>query len=64
MCRFDGINFLNKVKGKKIMFVGDSVSLNQWESLLCLIHAAVPFSTILQETKDQISTVTFKARTP
>lgn len=58
--RFDGKYFLKKVKGKKIMFIGDSVSLNQWESLLCLLHAAVPHSTIIQETNDQISTVTFK----
>ncbi|KAK1285496.1 hypothetical protein QJS10_CPB20g01981 [Acorus calamus] len=40
--RFDGNDFLKRMKGKKIMFVGDSLSLNNWQSLLCLLHAAVP----------------------
>ncbi|KAL6574070.1 Protein trichome birefringence-like 38 [Orobanche hederae] len=40
--RFDGLKFLNKWRGKKIMFVGDSLSLNQWQSLACMIYAAIP----------------------
>jgi hypothetical protein len=28
--------------GKKVMFVGDSLALNQYESLLCMLHAAAP----------------------
>ncbi|KAF9620651.1 hypothetical protein IFM89_013677 [Coptis chinensis] len=40
--RFDGVDFLRRLKGKKIMFVGDSLSLNQWESLICMLHTAVP----------------------
>ncbi|WCJ30936.1 TRICHOME BIREFRINGENCE-LIKE 39 [Euphorbia peplus] len=31
--RFNGMYFLEKWRGKKIMFVGDSLSLNQWQSL-------------------------------
>ncbi|KZV29714.1 hypothetical protein F511_05808 [Dorcoceras hygrometricum] len=31
--RFDGKLFLEKMRGKKIMFVGDSLSANQWQSL-------------------------------
>ncbi|KAF2322432.1 hypothetical protein GH714_017011 [Hevea brasiliensis] len=38
--RFDGQKFLESFQGKKIMFIGDSLSLNQFESLLCLLHAA------------------------
>ncbi|CAN0917112.1 Protein trichome birefringence-like 38 [Linum grandiflorum] len=34
------------MKGKKIMFVGDSLSMNQYDSFLCLLQAAVPNSTI------------------
>ncbi|GFP79716.1 protein trichome birefringence-like 38 [Phtheirospermum japonicum] len=40
--RFDGVDFLKRWTGKKIMLVGDSLSLNQWNSLVCLLHAADP----------------------
>ncbi|KAK4386563.1 protein trichome birefringence-like 37 [Sesamum angolense] len=40
--RFDGAGFLRRWKGKKMMFVGDSLSLNQWNSLVCMLHAAAP----------------------
>ncbi|KAK4487730.1 hypothetical protein RD792_005615 [Penstemon davidsonii] len=40
--RFDGLNFLKRWKGKKILFVGDSLSYNHWSSLVCMIHGAVP----------------------
>ncbi|CAN6843354.1 unnamed protein product [Brassica oleracea] len=51
--RFDGQAFLNKWRGKRVMFVGDSLSQNMWESLGCMIHASVP------DTK-----TTFMKRTP
>ncbi|KAF5740350.1 putative Trichome birefringence-like 22 [Tripterygium wilfordii] len=35
--RFDSIKFLEMVRGKKLAFVGDSVSRNHMESLLCLL---------------------------
>ncbi|XP_078176973.1 protein trichome birefringence-like 37 [Carex rostrata] len=40
--RFDGMDLLRRWRGKRIMLVGDSLSLNQYESLLCLIHASAP----------------------
>ncbi|KAL1829026.1 hypothetical protein ACET3Z_007438 [Daucus carota] len=42
--RFDGEEFLIKMRGKNIMFVGDSLGRNQWESLICMISASVPRS--------------------
>ncbi|KAK6946604.1 PC-Esterase [Dillenia turbinata] len=42
--RFNGQDFVTRFKGKKILFVGDSLSLNQWESLSCLVHSALPTS--------------------
>ncbi|KAK2977934.1 hypothetical protein RJ640_016611 [Escallonia rubra] len=40
--RFNGLQFLEKWRGKKIMFVGDSLSFNMWQSLSCMIHSWVP----------------------
>lgn len=58
-CRFDGVKFLRKYKGKKIMFVGDSLSLNQWQSLTCMLHAAVPGANFTMTTIGNISTFSF-----
>ncbi|KAJ0095151.1 hypothetical protein Patl1_17047 [Pistacia atlantica] len=58
--RFDAEDFLNRFKGKKIMFVGDSVSLNQMQSLLCLLQTSVPHANIISQTNDSISTVFFQ----
>uniref|UniRef100_A0A6M2EP25 Uncharacterized protein n=1 Tax=Populus davidiana TaxID=266767 RepID=A0A6M2EP25_9ROSI len=40
--RFNGLEFLQNMRGKSMMFVGDSLGRNQWESLLCLISSSVP----------------------
>ncbi|KAL2514636.1 Protein trichome birefringence-like 38 [Forsythia ovata] len=58
--RFDGQDFLRRLKNKKIMFIGDSVSLNHWQSLVCLLHNAVNGLNIIRETNDTTSTVTFQ----
>ncbi|KAI3914892.1 hypothetical protein MKX01_018061 [Papaver californicum] len=39
--------FLEEMEREEIMFVGDSLSLNQWQSLTCLIHASLPISRLL-----------------
>ncbi|KAB5541126.1 hypothetical protein DKX38_014100 [Salix brachista] len=43
--RFNGLEFLRNMKGKSMMFVGDSLGRNQWESLVCLISSSVPRSS-------------------
>ncbi|CAK9164190.1 unnamed protein product [Ilex paraguariensis] len=57
--RFNGLDFLLKLKGKTVMFVGDSLGRNQWESLICLISAAVPHSPIQMSRGDPLSTFKF-----
>ncbi|PWA47572.1 PMR5 N-terminal domain, PC-Esterase [Artemisia annua] len=42
LSRFDGQIFLENLRGKTIMFVGDSLSKNHWLSLLCMIYSSVP----------------------
>ncbi|XP_042479343.1 protein trichome birefringence-like 39 [Macadamia integrifolia] len=58
--RFNGLEFLMRWRGKKIMFVGDSLSLNQWESLNCLIHASVPKVRTTVVKRAPLSSVTFE----
>ncbi|GFZ14617.1 similar to TRICHOME BIREFRINGENCE-LIKE 36 [Actinidia rufa] len=40
--RFDALEFLGKMRKKRIMLVGDSIMRNQWESLVCLVQSVVP----------------------
>ncbi|KAF5189828.1 trichome birefringence-like [Thalictrum thalictroides] len=58
--RFNGEDFIRRFKGKKIMFIGDSLSLNFWQSLVCLLHAVMPQANIIRETNDTVSTFTFQ----
>ncbi|EPS71829.1 hypothetical protein M569_02929 [Genlisea aurea] len=59
--RFDGLDFLERSRGKRIMFVGDSLSLNMWQSLICLIHstAPAPVRTSLIGRQQALSQITF-----
>ncbi|XP_027172660.1 protein trichome birefringence-like 41 [Coffea eugenioides] len=58
--QFNAPHFLRKFKGKKILFVGDSLSLNQWQSLTCMLHAALPQSNYNLQKKGNLSTFTFR----
>ncbi|XP_021274306.1 protein trichome birefringence-like 43 [Herrania umbratica] len=59
--RFCGRDFLRRFKGKRIMFVGDSLSLNQWQSLTCLLHRAVPRANYTLQRIGGLSTFNFTA---
>ncbi|KAK4478422.1 hypothetical protein RD792_013892 [Penstemon davidsonii] len=44
--RFNGRAFLEKIRGKKVVYVGDSLNRNQWQSMLCLIQSThLPLSS-------------------
>ncbi|KAG2308979.1 hypothetical protein Bca52824_028727 [Brassica carinata] len=58
--RFDGQAFLNKWRGKRVMFVGDSLSQNMWESLGCMIHASVPDTKTTFLKRTPVSSLTFQ----
>lgn len=57
--RFDGLDFLTRMKGKTVMFVGDSLGRDQWESLVCLLHAAAPQSPSQLVSADPLYTYKF-----
>lgn len=39
--RFDATKLLESIRGKRLVFVGDSINRNQWESMLCLLMSVV-----------------------
>lgn len=40
--RFNATMMLEKMRNKRLAFVGDSIGRNQWESMLCMLATAIP----------------------
>ncbi|GER55791.1 hypothetical protein STAS_33475 [Striga asiatica] len=40
--RFDPRKVLEKLRGKRLMFVGDSLQRGQWQSFVCLVESVIP----------------------
>ncbi|CAL9059449.1 protein PMR5 isoform X6 [Musa acuminata AAA Group] len=57
--RFDGVGFLATMRGKTVMFVGDSLGRNQWQSLICMLAAAAPQSQTQFVRGEPLSTYKF-----
>ncbi|KAG6417992.1 hypothetical protein SASPL_120190 [Salvia splendens] len=49
--RFNAVEFLTRLRGKSVMFVGDSLGRNQWQSLVCMISSGLPASSPTQITR-------------
>lgn len=39
--RLDGSRLLDLLRGKRLVFVGDSLNRNMWESLVCILRNSV-----------------------
>ncbi|XP_022847772.1 protein trichome birefringence-like 43 [Olea europaea var. sylvestris] len=57
--RWNGNAFMRRVGGKRMMFVGDSISMNQWQSLACMIHSAFPRAAYRTQKLGLLSTIVF-----
>lgn len=41
LCRLNGRHMLELLRGKRLVFVGDSLNRNMWESLVCVLLSSV-----------------------
>ncbi|KAL3503077.1 hypothetical protein ACH5RR_037526 [Cinchona calisaya] len=56
---FDGRDFLQKYKGKSILFAGDSLTRDQYMSLACLLYTSVPGTNYNMTRVGLVSTLKF-----
>ncbi|KAI3715319.1 hypothetical protein L6452_22298 [Arctium lappa] len=47
--RFNATDFLVRLRGKRLMLIGDSMNRNQYESLLCLLYESLPNKSKMYE---------------
>jgi len=40
-CRLNGKHMLKMLRGKRLVFVGDSLNRNMWDSLVCILSHSV-----------------------
>ncbi|KAL8139583.1 hypothetical protein V2J09_005604 [Rumex salicifolius] len=59
--RFDGRRLLNLLRNKRVVFVGDSLNRNMWQSLICsLRHSEPNSSSLLQISHSNYFSYLFK----
>ncbi|CAN4113399.1 unnamed protein product [Withania somnifera] len=49
--RFNATQMLELIRGMRLVFVGDSINRNQWESMLCLLMGAIKDPRKVYETR-------------
>lgn len=58
--RFNASNVLERLQGKRIVFVGDSMSRTQWESFICMLMTGVEDKTSVYEVNGRKITKTIR----
>ncbi|KAG2552689.1 protein trichome birefringence-like 3 isoform X2 [Panicum virgatum] len=56
--RFDPAAVLEKLRGKRMLFVGDSLQMGQWLSFVCLVNSALHYSARTMERTTTLSVFT------
>ncbi|KAJ8650888.1 hypothetical protein MRB53_003911 [Persea americana] len=56
---FNATSMWESLRGKRMMFVGDSLNRNQFASLICLLHSVIPESAKSMQTVNSI--IVFRA---
>ncbi|CAH1432969.1 unnamed protein product [Lactuca virosa] len=59
--RFDAKEVLERLRGKRVVFVGDSVNRNQWVSMVCMLQTVIPPELREMRKIRHVSLRTFKA---
>ncbi|KAG5530076.1 hypothetical protein RHGRI_030443 [Rhododendron griersonianum] len=59
--RFNAEAMLEMLRGKRLVFVGDSLNRNQWVSMVCLVDASIPLAQKSVNFELNGSLFTFKA---
>ncbi|CAN6444296.1 unnamed protein product [Victoria cruziana] len=59
--RFSGSGMLERLTGKRVVIVGDSLNRNQWESLACLLYSQIPPTRAYISVNDALHKV-FRAK--
>jgi hypothetical protein len=59
LASFNGRDFLEKYREKSVIFVGDSLTRDQYMSLTCMLYNAVPGTNYTMIREGMISTLTF-----
>ncbi|XP_054803164.1 protein trichome birefringence-like isoform X2 [Prosopis cineraria] len=52
--RLDGHRLLNMLRGKRLVFVGDSLNRNMWESLICILRHSVENKSRVYEANGRV----------
>jgi hypothetical protein len=53
---------LETLRGKRMMFVGDSLNRGQYVSFVCLLHQIIPADAKSMETFDSLTVFTAKVK--
>lgn len=52
--RLDGHRMLEMLRGKRLIFVGDSINRNMWESLICILRNSVKDKSKVYEANGRV----------